>query len=229
MKVLIVSKTRMTGNRCCIGGLSFEENARGDSRAVKSLRLGKNHDCERTVYEIGQVWEMDFKRRKDIKPPHYEDVIIINKPEKIGRVLSPGKEILSILQGTKSVVPVWHDTPDKLFDGFLQEENGKGFILKSTGIPNQSTGFWISDKDLKKGVEYGKTRYFYPRSNGIKNIAYVGYASADLEIIPAGTLLRVSQARWWDDYNPPRCYLQLSGWYADTIPEGEIPDEEIPF
>ena len=34
--------------------------------------------------------------------------------------------------------------------------------------------------------------------------------------IPAGTLIRISLARWWkpDDVDiEHRCYLQLSGWY----------------
>ena len=39
-----------------------------------------------------------------------------------------------------------------------------------------------------------------------------------IKVIPAGTLVRVSLARWWrpEDSEPnfeERCYLQLSGWY----------------
>ena len=46
-------------------------------------------------------------------------------------------------------------------------------------------------------------------------IKYVGLQPTE-DIIPKGTLLRVSLARWWSPNDVEvenRCYLQLSGWY----------------
>ncbi|WP_179375776.1 hypothetical protein [Winogradskyella wichelsiae] len=52
-----------------------------------------------------------------------------------------------------------------------------------------------------------------------KSLKWVGMVEP-LKIIPKGTLIRVSLAKWWPrknklkDYNVPHgCYLQLSGWY----------------
>jgi ATP-dependent DNA helicase RecQ len=46
---------------------------------------------------------------------------------------------------------------------------------------------------------------------------FVGFQEP-VEVIPAGTLLRVSLAHWWrpreDADVEPRCYVQLSGWYV---------------
>lgn len=48
-----------------------------------------------------------------------------------------------------------------------------------------------------------------------RNIKFVGFQNP-LDIIPAGTLIRVFLARWWasPNDNERRCYLQLSGWYT---------------
>lgn len=47
------------------------------------------------------------------------------------------------------------------------------------------------------------------------SIKYVGFAEP-INKIPAGTLVRVSLARWWrpTETSEERCYLQLSGWYV---------------
>ena len=62
---------------------------------------------------------------------------------------------------------------------------------------------------------------------------YVGFEEA-VETIPAGTLVRVSLARWWDTNGTTedRCSLQLSGWYG--LPEEEAEayiseEDDLPF
>ncbi len=90
-----------------------------------------------------------------------------------------------------------------------------------------SVGFWIPDRDLTKKVFYEKTRYSYPIINGWRSLPFVGYG-IEVDVIPAGTLTRVSLARWWDTNGTTedRCSLQLSGWYGLPEPETENNDED---
>ena len=61
-----------------------------------------------------------------------------------------------------------------------------------------------------------KVRYQIEGTN--RKITFVGFQNP-VQLISAGTLLRISLARWWapnDDDVEERCYLQLSGWYEKT-------------
>lgn len=112
-------------------------------------------------------------------------------------------------------IEIWKGSPDTLFDGLLQWTNsGSGYVSENSSIPNNSVGFWIPDKDLTKKIFYEKVRYGYPKTANWRSLPYVGFEEA-VEIIPAGTLVRVSLARWWDTNGTTedRCSLQLSGWY----------------
>lgn len=93
-------------------------------------------------------------------------------------------------------------------------DNGSGYISKNGEIPDNSVGFWISDRNLKKRIAFDKVRYNYPVENGWRSLPYVGFEEP-VETIPAGTLIRVSLARWWDTNGKTedRCSSQLSGWY----------------
>jgi hypothetical protein len=95
----------------------------------------------------------------------------------------------------------------------LTTSNGSGYISKAGGLPNRSTGYWVPDKPLTLEGD----RYTYPAFAGVRRMSYVGFAPT-IATIPAGTLVRVSLARWWrpqdaDDSLEERCYLQLSGWF----------------
>ena len=96
--------------------------------------------------------------------------------------------------------------------------NGSGYINEENGISENSVGFWIPDRNLTKRIFYEKTRYNYPNTNGRRSLPFVGF-EAELNIIPGGSLVRVSLARWWDTNGTTeeRCSLQLSGWY--DLPE----------
>jgi hypothetical protein len=50
-----------------------------------------------------------------------------------------------------------------------------------------------------------------------------------VDIIHAGTLIRVSLARWkaFNEGEQPKCWLQLSGWY--DLGESSIEDDDLPF
>jgi len=116
----------------------------------------------------------------------------------------------------KLKIKIWKGSSDVLFDGNLQwTSGGSGYISENGGIPTSSVGFWIPDKDLTRKDFNDKVRYSYPLR--WRNISYVGFQNP-VDLIPAGTLVRVSLARWWSpNDNEERCYLQLSGWYG--LPE----------
>jgi hypothetical protein len=204
MDVIIVSKTRMSTS-ACVGAVT------GNGRFVRLLNEdGYNQDVN-TSFNIGDVWTIDYQERPNKTAPHIEDILITNK--KIRGTLKSELKMLQVIQ--KFGVKIWRGRPDVLFEGKLNWTNsGSGYINEENGICVNSVGFWISDRDLKKRIFYEKTRYSYPNINGWRSLPFVGYGN-EVDIIPAGTLIRVSLARWWDTNGTTeeRCSLQLSGWY----------------
>lgn len=203
MKVLIVSKTRMQQNHVCVGGLVLRTG-----QSLRLLEFGRQNPQADTPYSIGDVWNIEHLKCKDIELPHSEDTIVTKRA-----FVSKNENILSLLKGK---ISVWEGGPESLFDEALNStQNGKGFVSKGK-VPKQSTGFWISDQPLHKAIINEKINYSYPNELGIKALPFVGFQKA-VAVIPAGTLLRVSLARWWKPENADeeRCYLQLSGWYRD--------------
>ncbi len=201
-RVLIVSKTRMSSG-VCVSGLT-----RATSRSIRLIPPDRHNQPIDTKYEIGQVWDMDFYDVSHTTPPHVEDVIVTNE-----RFVSTVPNIRDLLM--QRVQP-WQGGPPQLFDGLLLfSSSGKGYVARGKGIPSMSTGYWIPDKPLTKVHVENKLNYCYNHTtNKDYNIAYVGLSEA-IDFIPAGTLVRVSLARWWlpEGMNEERCYLQLSGWY----------------
>jgi hypothetical protein len=204
MEVLILSKTHMHGGKCCVGGIAR------DGRYVRLMTATGENQSDNTELAPRQVWEIEFVGKQGLVPPHIEDVLIQSK--KIKGTLKPEAKILDFVKNAKATV--WEGEPDVLFDNMLKwTDNGSGYINKSA-LPAHSVGFWIADKDLEKTIYYDKPRYRYRSSKGWRSIPYVGF-DEPIEVIPAGTLIRVSLARWWDTKGTTdfRCPLQISGWY----------------
>ena len=205
-EVLIVAKTRMSGNHCCIGGLDLSTN-----EGVRLLNIGGNNHRLPCRYEVGQVWDVDFhfRRHDQVQPPHIEDVIV-REHDHLGNV----RDITKFLHER---IDPWVGEIDELFNGHIQfTRRGSGFINESGGIPNQSTGFWIPEERLELH-EVDQKLYYYVESPHVnRRLSYVGF-DEPINEIPPDSLLRVSLARWWkpDDAEDMelRCYLQLSGWY----------------
>jgi len=204
-RVLIVAKTHL-GNDACVGGLALDTN-----RNVRLLRPGGLHQPENTPFEVGQIWEVDFRPVSRVTPPHIEDVIVTEE-QYIGQQPNLRDFLLERVQP-------WHGGPEKLFDGMLVLEGLSGYISRRKGIPTCSVGFWLPDSSLIMTLKNNKPSYQIMDGNGSRfgrsfAIKYVGFAPPKYRI-PAGSLLRVSLARWWvqSEVNEERCYLQLSGWY----------------
>lgn len=190
------------GQAFCIGGWT------ADDRSVRLLLPGANCHPLDTPFRIGDVWELDFAPREDVVPPHVEDVIV-TRGRRAGRIANVGDVL-------RRRVPVWSGEPHRLYDGVLGwTANGSGYVSHRRGLPRVSTGFWLPDRDLHLAAVGDDRHYHYPQRYS-RRLGYVGAQRAE-EVIPAGTLVRVSLARWWapvDSGMEERCYLQLSGWYA---------------
>jgi hypothetical protein len=202
MKTLIVSKTVM-GGAFCVGGWTI------DNQSVRLLLPGANCHPPDTPFVVGDVWDLEFIPREDVIPPHIEDVIVTRR-ERLG---PPKRELREVLLQR---VPIWRGGPEEMYEGVLGwSQNGSGYVSERRGLPDMSTGFWMPDAAL----EYERPYYHYAGSSSrfqTRRLKYVG-TEPPLPRIPAGTLVRVSLARWWHPDDDPsmesRCYLQLSGWY----------------
>ena len=177
---------------------------------VRLLNPGNWDQYADTEFSVGDVWDIDFAKRPDITPPHVEDVII-NSKRRIRRL----DNILEYL--LNSGITIFRGSPDNLFNGTLSwTNNGAGYLERSSNMPSNSVGFWIADEDLTL-LEDDK-HYDYPGFN-TRRLPYVGFAPK-IKVIPKGTLMRISLARWWkpeDSDTQERCYLQLSGWYKERL------------
>ena len=221
MDVIIVSKTHMS-NASCVGGVL------ANGTFVRLLNEnGYNQDID-TPLNIGDVWTIEFVERENKRAPHIEDILVSNMTFKfsfktIDKMVDYLKEKLNI--------KIWKGSTDILFDKKIQWTNsGSGYISETGEIPDNSVGFWIPDRDLIRKDYKDKVRYSYPIR--WRSITFVGFQEP-VNIIPAGTLVRVSLARWWspNDDDEERCYLQLSGWYGlqETSKQNSITNDDLPF
>jgi hypothetical protein len=222
--VIIVAKTKMKSSSC-VGGLL------ANGRFVRLLNedgYNQDEDCQ---YELGQVYEIDYVDRVPRTKPHVEDICLSSATYL--RRAEPSVFISMLKELGKA--HFWEGSTDVVFDKKIKwTKSGSGYIDEDD-IPESSVGFWITDKPLTRKDFGGHVRYSYPPiirttplgiilgGRGWRNITYVGFQEP-VDVIPAGTLCRVSLARWWrpddaDEEIGERCYLQLSGWYQpDKMP-----------
>ena len=207
MKVIIVAKTRM-GSGACIGAIDF---------AGKSLRLvaadAEFNETAGMEYEIGDVWEVECRPPEQVIPPHIENVIVTAK-----RRQPPIDDPLAFIQRH---MPPREGGLKALYEGLTQNTRaGVMYIAERTGVPPYSTAFWALDQPLQRVEDAKRIRYRYPTGDGGRTLTFVGFQEP-IEVIPAGTVLRVSLAHWWRPEEMPhgelRCYVQLSGWFSPQM------------
>jgi hypothetical protein len=204
VRVVIVAKTRIH-DRACVGGLALDDN-----KGLRLLESNGAHQSADTAYEVGQVWELDFRPSSHVRPPHVEDVLV-TKMRLMGRVIDLPACILGRISP-------WRGAPNQTFEDLVRPtHNGSGYVNDIMGVPSMSTGFWLPDRPLAQEVSEGKLYYRYPCDKGVRLLRYVGFISP-AKCIPTGTLVRLSLARWWRPDGAydveERCYLQMSGWYT---------------
>ena len=218
MKVLIVAKTRMGGG-ACIGAITEV------GQSVRLIPFNEDpHDGANREYEVGDVWDISSKPATFLIPPHNENMVVYEKQHLLTtRELEGAIELL---------MPPKIGDPTVLYEGLLQSTgSGALYIAKQSGIPPYSTTFWRPDQPLSRDTEGKRVRYRYPTENGSCTFTFVGFQEP-LEVIPAGTLLRVSLANWWRPEDTPEseecCYAQLSGWFLTEEPKHSIEMESRP-
>ena len=212
MRVLIVAKTRM-GSGACIGGITQT----GDSVRLISANMDA-HDGAGLEYEVGDVWEIETTLALDITSPHVEDIIVHRK-----RRLPSFRNPIAIIE---RFMPPVVGSPAELYEGLTQStSNGSLYVAESGGIPSFSTTFWRADQPLVRDTTSRRIRYRYSTGDGGRTLTFVGYQEP-IQMIPAGTLLRVSLAHRWqpDDgsVTEHRCYAQLSGWFLEADDDREL-------
>ena len=84
-------------------------------------------------------------------------------------------------------------------------------LHSSADIPDRATGFWLPSEPLHIETNERDKKGYYDSLN--RHLPYVGTAE-EVEVIEAGTLVRVSLARWWKpaDADPTfeeRCYVSF--------------------
>ena len=210
MKVLIVAKTRMGGG-ACIGAITE------DGKSVRLIPFNEDpHDGANREYEVGQVWKISSEPATDLILPHTENVVVYEKHR-----LGPPNDPIGFIE---RFMPPKKGDPRELYEGLLQSAgSGALYIAKQSGVPPYSTTFWRPDQPLQRDTQDKKVRYRYATESGGYTLTFVGFQEP-LEVIPAGTLLRISLAQWWRPKDKPgvekRCSAQLSGWFVQE--ESEI-------
>jgi hypothetical protein len=201
MRVLVVARTRMKGDRVCVGGIDLDTG-----RSVRLLGSDGRNLSEDHEIRPGEVWTLVHEElRRSLEPPHVED-IVVRRGHKDADVSDLRAAILSVWQP-------WDCDLDDIFEGRLSAtDNGTGFVAEGDPLPACSTGFWVS---TRLATIDGYERYWFDGGRRIARVKYKGMAEPAQTIL-AGTLIRFSLARWAEF--PPgigerRCYLQLSGWY----------------
>ena len=199
MEVLIVSRTRMRNGVCC-GGI--------DLTTGEMIRLhdhwGRNLTPE-APFQIRQVYNLDYRQALHARPiPHVEDKEVMP-----GYQLVKEFSVSEFVAEIDRLVNIPYGGIESIFEGKLRHSSYSTYISPED-IPSFSVCFWRPNIQLIKSEFLGKTRYWF----GNNVISYVGFQDP-LNVIPEGTLLRMSLANWWspDSITEKRCYLQLSGWF----------------
>ena len=201
MRITILARTRMGGGRVCVGGMSEA----GESFRLMSSVCGYHNKS--APFQVGQAWEIRHHKCEHLEPPHLEDVAI-----DVAKLIDTTEELRKFV--LERAAP-WKGGIDRIFDGKLQfTGSGSGYISHGGGLPSSSTGFWIPDRDLRFEDD---PRQMYSPEGDRRHVAYVGTAQP-MPVIPSGSLVRVSLAKWWKPQDAEaslelRCYAQLSGWY----------------
>jgi hypothetical protein len=209
MRVVILGRTKM-GEGVCVGAM-----IEATGQPVRLLPAGRVCHPPHAPFEVGDVWDVELRARTHLEPPHVED----HDCTPIER-LDHWPNVLPFLR--LWVRRPWLEDPSSLFDGTLrQRSRGTAYLPRGTRLPAGSVGFWVLPHALLHIPLDNERRFVLQHRKPLFRIPYVGTAPLP-RFIPAGTLVRVSLARWWLNPNHleegETCALQLSGWYPSDRP-----------
>ena len=202
VNVVIVGKTLMGPEQLCIGALNVQD--------WSSLRLfPKNSDGKwkhNSTIEIGQTYEIRGYKPYPTILPHSEDF-------KLRSISALGEFGGNLPLSISNNIKVARQGVESLFKGCLILNQAQSLTIKHANVPTFSTQFWVPNQDLIRLNKWDKDFYVF----GEHRIRYVGYRTP-IDLIPAGSLVRLSLARWWAPPNQEEsCYLQVSGWWKPPV------------
>ncbi len=217
MIVTIVARTRM-GRGACIGAIA--DDGRSLRLIAPDMAFNEQFNAD---YRVGQVWEIEADPPDSVTPPHTENVVVRRR-----RLVGWADDLPSLIERH---MPPHEGGLDALYDGLLQHKGaGPLHVAEAGGVPPYSTTFWRPDRPLQRDTDGKRIRYRYPTADGGHTLTFVGFQEPP-DVLPAGTLLRVSLAHWWRPADHPevelRCYVQLSGWFKEGEEIERLGDSEI--
>src|SRR5436190_14762237 len=115
MNVLVVARTRMSGDRVCVGGIGLETG-----RSLRLLRSDGRNLHENREIRPGEVWDLTYRDHPSRKPPHVEDVIVSHG--------TPLRIVTDIHAELLTLVEPWRGPLESIFDGRLRTNaNGRAY------------------------------------------------------------------------------------------------------
>jgi hypothetical protein len=211
------------GKGICVGAMDADTG-----RAVRLLPPGKICHPPEVSYQVGEFWQVAATPRTVVDPPHVEDHDEAS-PRRIGTCRD-------LAAGVRRFHKPWEGEPAALFDGVLKwRKTGTGYVAR-TKLPASSVGFWTPPRPLVMMMTDGHPHYVMFGHGTHFKIPLVGVVEP-VRLIPEGTLLRVSLARWWVNPQTPAegetCSLQLSGWLSEITASPPAPGlprlDDLPF
>lgn len=192
------------GEGSCVGGMVEDTG-----QPVRLLPVGGYCHPPEPVFHLGEIWEVQLRARAVLDPPHRED-----HDEWGARKVGEISDLAGFVR--RLARPVCGER-EALFEGRLRFRSvGTGYLPRHGALPSGSVGFWIAPRLLIREDFEGRARYVMLGRRRL-DIPYVGY-EAPVPVIPAGSLIRVSLARWWVNPKHPEegetCSLQISGWFG---------------
>jgi hypothetical protein len=214
-RILIVARTRMRGNRICIGGHDLDRGF----RSVRLLDAEGRHWMDTAPFAVGDLWQVRY-RSKHTHAPHVEDVMV-DRYRRLDSARNPLALILAHAQP-------WTGPPETLFDGTVHATtSGSPYIPGDGALPRRSTGYWIPQADLACRSSGERVRFEWTGGPGRWRFAWVGVATPPPRI-PAGSLVRVSLSRLFSSETAPEgYYVQISGVLGDAGQGTDHSDLEV--
>jgi|YNPBryunderm2012_1023409.scaffolds.fasta_scaffold18022_4 hypothetical protein len=222
MTVLIVAVTHMHEGRCCVGALQIQDRQCSLIPTCQWRLLNPDRSfplLTEISFRVGQVWDVQIEPAPEhrIRPPHTEDSYLHSSRQR-GCLREP--QAIRLYRGLcrNPQIPMVQGGVTQLFHGMLrQDENSQSFYLTQSECPNYSTSFWIPNHPLLVTENsHGRLRAINHSQNIDLRYTAVEPRIECGETIPAGSLLRVSLARFWrrNEDEEPRSYLMLSQYYG---------------
>lgn len=211
-RLVIIARTRITDSEVCIGAIDIEND--------RIVRLhdhnGKNFRQD-YPFAVGQVWNARLFPKRS-RPPHSEDTHAIQLARE-----QHAFDIKEYVDRARDRLPIWIGGPRSVFDGKLRisSSSGAAALYRDDELPTGSLGLWIPDNQLiKVRDDRYATRQFYsyvdPSGREQMKFRITGLAS-NPQAVPAGSIVSLSLARWWQPLDDPSRPEQCTPMICDVL------------